>query len=103
MVGVVVAGYTDIIERGIEQQRGAKPMTTKQNDTNLMSDEQLDLLSGGPHYTDFSRAGYNFDSTISRFRFRARGRADMYAGMTYTDRGTQPYIKRRLGSDDELW
>ena len=69
-------------------------MTTKQNDTNLMSDEQLDLLSGGPHYTDFSRPGYNF---------RARGRADMYAGMTYTDRGTQPYIKRRLGSDDEFW
>ena len=69
-------------------------MTTKQNDTNLMSDEQLDLLSGGPHYSDFSSARYNF---------RARRRADMYAGMTYTDRGTQPYIKRRLGSDDEFW
>ena len=94
MVGFGVAVYTGIIERGIEQQRGAKPMTTKQNDTNLMSDEQLDLLSGGPHYSDFSSAGYNF---------RARRRADMYAGMTYTDRGTQPYIKRRLGSEGELW
>ena len=69
MVGFGVAVYTGIIERGIEQQRGAKPMTTKQNDTNLMSDEQLDLLSGGPHYSDFSSARYNF-----RARRRSRRR-----------------------------
>jgi hypothetical protein len=46
-VGIGVAGYTGIIERGIEQQRGAKPMTTKQNDTNLMTVDQLDTVSGG--------------------------------------------------------
>jgi len=34
-------------------------MTTKK-DTNLVSDEQLDLLSGGAHYTDFSDAHHNF-------------------------------------------
>ena len=39
-------------------------MTTKQNDTNLMSDEQLDVLSGGPHYSDFSGTRYNFRGCI---------------------------------------
>ena len=47
MVGFGVAGYTGIIERGIEQQRGAKPMTTKQNPNVSMLDEDLDQVSGG--------------------------------------------------------
>ena len=47
MVGSVVAGYTGIIEQGVEQQRGAKPMTTKQNPNVSMLDEDLDQVSGG--------------------------------------------------------
>ena len=47
MVEVGVAGYTGIIERGIKQQRGAKPMTTKQNPNVSMLDEDLDQVSGG--------------------------------------------------------
>ena len=51
MVGFGVAGYTGIIEQGIEQQRGAKPMTTAQKKTKLMTDDhlgsELDSLAGG--------------------------------------------------------
>ena len=47
MVGVGVAGYTGIIEQGVEQQRGAKPMTTKQNPNVSMLDQDLDQVSGG--------------------------------------------------------
>jgi hypothetical protein len=53
-----------IYQQGIEQQEGVMPMTTKDNDTNPMSDEQLDLLSGGPHYSDFSGSHYNFRGCI---------------------------------------
>jgi hypothetical protein len=46
-----VAGYTGIIEQGLEQQQGAKPMRTNQNDTNLMTEaplaSALDLVTGG--------------------------------------------------------
>jgi hypothetical protein len=47
MVDVAVAGYTGIIEQGLEQQQGAKPMTTKQNPNVSMLDEDLDQVSGG--------------------------------------------------------
>jgi hypothetical protein len=47
MVGFGVASYTGIIERGIEQQRGAKSMTTKQNPNVSMLDEDLDQVPGG--------------------------------------------------------
>ena len=75
-------------------------MTTTQNDRNSMSDGQLDAVSAGSGYVKIGdvRAPRGAKRLLG-----ARRRADMYAGMTYTDRGTQPYIKRRLGSDDELW
>jgi hypothetical protein len=51
MVGCVVAGYTGIIEQGLEQQRGAKPMTTNHNNTNPMTEtpleSALDVIAGG--------------------------------------------------------
>ena len=47
MVGFGVAGYTGIIEQGIEQQQGPKPMTTTQNDTVAVADAVLDGVSGG--------------------------------------------------------
>ena len=60
MVGGV-ASYTGIIEQGIEQQRGAKPMTTNQNDTSLMTDVQLDTVAGGaiaiPNLIEARRSG----------------------------------------------
>ena len=50
MVGFGVAGYTGIIERGIEQLQGAKPMTTKQNPNVSMLDEDLKNEGlGRPH------------------------------------------------------
>jgi hypothetical protein len=52
MVGVVVAGYTDIIERGIEQPQGATPMTTSHSLKTMSHNteltlEQLTQISGG--------------------------------------------------------
>ena len=47
MVGSVVAGYTGIIERGIEQPQGAKPMTTNQNANVSILDGRLDVVAGG--------------------------------------------------------
>ena len=47
MVGSGAASYTGIIEQGIEQQQGPKPMTTKQNDTVAVADALLDGVSGG--------------------------------------------------------
>ena len=47
MVGFGVAGYTGIIEQGVEQQQGAMPMTTTQNDATPMSDGQLDTVAAG--------------------------------------------------------
>ena len=34
-------------------------MTTKQTDTVAMTDEQLDGVSGGPHYSDWSGSRHN--------------------------------------------
>jgi hypothetical protein len=49
MVGVRVAVYTGIIERGraATQPREDTPMTTNQNDKVPMLDEQLDAAVGG--------------------------------------------------------
>ncbi len=47
MVEFVWAAYTGILEQGIEQQRGAKPRTTKPNPNVSMLDEDLDQVSGG--------------------------------------------------------
>jgi len=47
MVRFGVAGYTGIIEQGIEQPQGAKPMTANQNDTVVVADALLDGVSGG--------------------------------------------------------
>jgi hypothetical protein len=35
-------------------------MTTTQSDTNLLTETQLDSLSGGPHYTTFGGTRFNF-------------------------------------------
>ena len=50
MVGFAVASYTCIIEQGLEQQQGATPMTTNQNDTNLLTDAHLDIVAAGSGY-----------------------------------------------------
>ena len=34
-------------------------MTTKQNDAAAMTQEQLDGVSGGPHYSDWHALGHN--------------------------------------------
>ncbi len=34
-------------------------MTTKQTDTVAMTEEQLDGVSGGPHYSDWHALGHN--------------------------------------------
>ena len=53
MVGFAVASYTCIIEQGLEQQQGATPMTTNQNDTNLLTDAHLDTVAAGSRYVKF--------------------------------------------------
>ena len=59
MVGAVVAGYTGIIEQGIEQQhREGRPMTTKQNPYVSMLDEDLDQVSGGLNSDQKATTGY---------------------------------------------
>ena len=46
MVGFGVAVYTGIIERGMEHPQGAKSTTTNQNDTNLLTEDQLETAAG---------------------------------------------------------
>ena len=53
-------------------------MRTNQNDTNLLTENQLDSLSGGPHYQEYRGAGHNFrfnvkDSTGQRLTRRKSG------------------------------
>ena len=38
-------------------------MTTTQNDAHLMTEEQLDALSGGPHIRNFNGARHDFRSS----------------------------------------
>ena len=59
MVGFAVASYTCIIEQGVEHQQGAMPMTTNQNDTNLLTDGHLDTVAAGSGYVkiDFGPVG----------------------------------------------
>ena len=42
-------------------------MTTQQNDTAALTDEQLDAVSGGPHYHSW-RVGFRSIASIPRFR-----------------------------------
>jgi hypothetical protein len=77
MVGFGVAGYTGIIERGIEQQRGAKPMTTNHNNTNPMTEtpleSALDVIAGGtlPPVISYTDKGATY-RPVNTFRVAER-------------------------------